>query len=30
MPKVGLPRVADKEWQFQHALLARLKEITRR
>jgi predicted XRE-type DNA-binding protein len=27
---LGLPRVAAKEWQFQHVLLARLKEITRR
>jgi predicted XRE-type DNA-binding protein len=27
---LGLPRAAAKEWQFQHALLARLKEITRR
>jgi len=25
-----LPRTAAKEWQFQHALLARLKEIVRR
>lgn len=27
---MGLPRGAAKEWQFQHVLLARLKEITRR
>jgi predicted XRE-type DNA-binding protein len=27
---LGLPRVETKEWQLQHALLARLKEITRR
>jgi predicted XRE-type DNA-binding protein len=27
---IGLPRAAAEEWQFQHALLARLKEITRR
>jgi predicted XRE-type DNA-binding protein len=27
---LGLPRVAAEEWQFQHVLLARLKEITRR
>jgi predicted XRE-type DNA-binding protein len=27
---LGLARVAAKEWQFQHVLLARLKEITRR
>ena len=27
---LGLPRVAAEEWQFQHALLARLKEIARK
>jgi predicted XRE-type DNA-binding protein len=27
---LGLPRTAAKEWQFQHTLLARLKEIVRR
>ncbi len=27
---LGLPRVAAEEWQFQHALLAQLKEIARR
>ena len=27
---LGLPRVAAEEWQFQHVLLARLKEIARR
>jgi hypothetical protein len=27
---LGLQRTAAKEWQFQHALLARLKEIVRR
>ena len=27
---LGLPRVAADEWQFQYALLARLKEIVRR
>ena len=27
---LGLPRAAAEEWQFQHVLLARLKEITRR
>lgn len=27
---LGLPRVAAEEWEFQHALLARLKEIARR
>jgi predicted XRE-type DNA-binding protein len=27
---LGLPRGAAKEWQFQHVLLARLKEIVRR
>lgn len=27
---LGLPRVVAEEWQFQHALLARLKEIARR
>ncbi len=26
---LGLPRAAAEEWQFQHVLLARLKEITR-
>ena len=26
---MGLPRSAAKEWKFQHARLARLKEITR-
>ena len=27
---LGLPRVAAEEWQFQHVLLARLKEVARR
>ena len=27
---LGLPRAEAKEWQFQHTLLARLKEFTRR
>jgi predicted XRE-type DNA-binding protein len=27
---LGLPRAAAEEWQFQHVLLARLKEIARR
>jgi predicted XRE-type DNA-binding protein len=27
---LGLPRVAAGEWQFQHVLVARLKEIARR
>jgi predicted XRE-type DNA-binding protein len=27
---LGLPRAAAEEWQFQHVLLARLKEIVRR
>jgi predicted XRE-type DNA-binding protein len=27
---LGLPSVAAEEWQFQHVLLARLKEIARR
>ena len=27
---LGLPRIAAEEWQFQHVLLARLKEIARR
>jgi predicted XRE-type DNA-binding protein len=27
---LGLPRVAAEQWQFQHVLLARLKEVVRR
>jgi predicted XRE-type DNA-binding protein len=27
---LGLPRAAAREWQFQHVLLARLKQITQR
>jgi len=27
---LGLPRVAAEQWQFQHALLARLKDVARR